>query len=203
MRLLALVFTTFALAVCASSAAAAQTADPNEKTTVTDIQWRISYSQEIPGNCAVFAFSQWTASKFKGWDVYKLGWTWTGTTTLATNSQISSAPKYDDELRYGGNTVSPPGGSHWVLLGDGSYRAGPPPAEAECQAMLAHSQTLFAGNQVTTFYRRTAACATKLAALTKAEKSYKKAKKKSKKVKSKAKKKLTKAQASFKKDCTK
>ena len=53
---------------------------------------------------------------------------------------MSPPPKYDDEFKYGGNIVSPPSGSHWVLIGNGSYRAGGPPAEAECQAMFARSQ---------------------------------------------------------------
>ena len=66
MRLTALAAATLTLLLGVASAAVAETDDPNEKTTVTDIQYRISYSQEIPGNCAVLAFSQWEAAKFKG-----------------------------------------------------------------------------------------------------------------------------------------
>ena len=72
MRLTALAVATLALVLGASSAAIAATGNPNEKTTVTDIQYRISYSQEIPGNCAVLGFSQWQAAKFKGWEAYQV-----------------------------------------------------------------------------------------------------------------------------------
>lgn len=205
MRFLALAATTLTLLLGASSVAVAATANPNEKTTVTDIQWRISYSQTAPGNCAVLGFSQWEAAKFKGWDAYKVGITQTGGGFITL--PVSPAPVYDDLLPYGGNIVSPPGGSHWVLIGDGSFRAGPPPAEAECQAMLARSQATIQGNKVTTFFRRTSVCSSKFAKLTKAQKAYKKAKakkgKKGKKARAKAKANLKKAEKSFKKDCTK
>lgn len=201
MRSVTVALAILATASGAAPAAGAATANPNEKTTVTDIQWRISYSVEIPGNCAVLGFSQWQASKFKGWDVYKLSFMWAGTTTVASPSPISSPPKYDDELKYGGNVVSPPNNSHWVLIGNGSYRAGPPPAEAECQAMLARSQAAVPDRKVTTRFRRTATCVSKIAALTKAEKAVKRAK--SAKAKSKAKKALSKAKKTFDMDCSK
>ena len=201
MRSVTVALAILATASGAAPAAGAATAKPNEKTTVTDIQWRISYSVEIPGNCAVLGFSQWQASKFKGWDVYKLSFMWAGTTTVASPSPISSPPKYDDELKYGGNVVAPPNGSHWLLIGDGTFRAGPPPAEAECQAILARSQAQIAENKVTTYYRRTSACAAKFDTLTKAEKANKKAK--SKQAKAKAKKNLSKAKTAFNKDCSK
>ncbi len=202
MRLPALALATLAVVLSASSAAVAGTKDPNEKTTVTDIQYRISYSQEIPGNCAVLGFSQWEAAKFRGWEAYQVA------VTLGTPPQsrtdtfpVSAPPKYDDELKYGGNTVSPPNGSHWVLIGDGSYRAGPPPAEADCQAMLERSRAAVPDGKVTTSFRRTSKCAAKFAKLTKAQKAVKKAK--GKKSKSKAKKKLSKAKKAFNKDCSK
>ena len=119
MRLPALAVATLALVLGASSAAVART-DPNEKTTVTDIQYRISYSQAIPGNCAVLGFSQWEAAKFKGWDAYKVAVTFGTPPASRTDTILVSAPpRYDDELKYGGNIVSPPNGSHWVLIGDG------------------------------------------------------------------------------------
>ena len=71
---------------------------------------------------------------------------------------------------YGGNIVSPPAGSHWVLIGDGSFRAGPPPAEADCQAMLARSQAVNPDHKVTTSFRRTSQCAAKFGKLTRAQK---------------------------------
>lgn len=204
MRIFALALTSLALLLGASSTAVAAS-DPNEKTTVTDIQWRISYSQTIPGNCAVLGFSQWEATKFKGWDAYKVGINQVGGSFLTFT--ISPAPTYDDLLPYGGNIVSPPAGSHWALIGDGSFRAGPPPAEADCQAMLGRSQATVPDHKVTTFYRRTADCAAKHSKLTKAQKAYKKVKnkkgKKARKAKSKAKASLTKAEKAFKKDCTK
>lgn len=201
-RLAALSLSAVALLLGASSSAlAAAKTDPNEKTTVTQIQWRISYSVEIPGNCMVAGFSQWQKSKFRGWDVYKLSFRWNSPgTPESSNSLLSPPPKYDDELKYGGNVVSPPGNSHWVLIGDGSFRAGPPPAEADCQAMLARAQAQIFENKVTTYYRRTAKCAAKFATLTKAEKANKKAKGKAK---SKAKKNLSKARKAFDKDCSK
>ncbi len=202
MRLTALAAATLTLLLGAASAAVAQTDNPNEKTTVTDIQYRISYSQEIPGNCAVFGFSQWEAAKFKGWDAYQVAVTFgTGTSSRTDSFPVSPPPNYDDMLQYGGNTVSPPNGSHWVLIGNGSYRAGPPPAEAECQAMLARSQAVMPDHKVTTSYRRTSECAAKFDKLTKAQKAVKKAK--GKKAKSKAKKKLSKAKKAFGKDCSK
>lgn len=201
-RLLALALATSALVLGASSAASAATVDPNEKTTVTDIQYRISYSVEIPGNCAVLNFSQWEAAKFKGWDAYQVAVTLGTPPASRTDTfPVSPAPTYDDQLKYGGNVVSPPNGSHWVLIGDGSYRAGPPPADPDCLAMLTRSQAAIPDHKVTTFYRRTTACATKFATLTKAQKAVKKAK--GKKKKSKAKKKLSKAEKAFKKDCSK
>jgi hypothetical protein len=185
-----------------SVASAATVADPNEKTTVTDIQYRLSYSQTIPGNCAVLGFSQWEAAKFKGWEAYQTAVTLGTPPASRTDSfPVSPAPAYDDLLPYGGNIVSPPTGSHWVLIGDGSYRAGPPPADPDCTDMLARAQASVPDHKVTTFFRRTTACATKFAALTKAQKSVKKAK--GKKAKSKAKKKRSKAEKSFKKDCSK
>lgn len=201
----ALLLTALALTLGSSTAAAATTNDKNEKTTVTDVQWRISYSQTAPGNCAVLGFSQWEDAKFRGWEAYKVGFTPVGGSfgTLV----VSPAPTYDDQLPYGGNIVSPPNGSHWVLIGDGSFRAGPPPADPECQAMLGRAQATILNNQVTTFYRRTATCVTKFAKLTKEQKAYKKAKrkkgKKAKRGKAKAKAKLKKAERSFKKDCSK
>ena len=113
---------------------------------------------------------------------------------------VSPPPLYDDQLPYGGNIISPPNGSHWVLIGDGSYRAGPPPAEADCQAMLARSQAAVPDHKVTTSFRRTTICAAKFATLTKAQKAAKKAK--GKKGKSKAKKNLSKARKAFDKDCS-
>ncbi len=202
MRLTAVAAATLTLLLGAASAAVAKTDDPNEKTTVTDIQYRISYSQEIPGNCGVFGFSQWEAAKFKGWEAYQVAITYGTPPSSRTDSfPISPAPNYDDQLKYGGNTVSPPNGSHWVLIGNGSYRAGPPPAEADCQAMLARSLALVPDHKVTTSYRRTSACAIKFDKLTKAQKAVKKAK--SKKAKSKAKKTLSKAKKTFGKSCSK
>jgi hypothetical protein len=205
MRILVLGLTAFALLLGTTSTAVAAKSDPNEKTTVTQIQWRISYSVTIPGNCAVLGFSQWEIAKFKGWDAYKVG-----TTPVGGSFQtyiVSPPPLYDDQLPYGGNIVSPPGNSHWLLIGDGSFRAGPPPAEADCLAMLGRAQTGTQENKVTTFYRRTSTCATRYAKLTKAESAYKKAKKKKgkkgKKARSKAKANLKKAQKSFNKSCTK
>ena len=43
-----------------------------------------------------------------------------------------------------------------------------PPAEADCQGMLARSQAAIVGNKVTTYFRRTTVCATKFDKLTKA-----------------------------------
>lgn len=114
---------------------------------------------------------------------------------------VSPPPLYDDQLPYGGNIISPPNGSHWVLIGDGSFRAGPPPAEADCQGMLARSQAAIVGNKVTTYFRRTPVCATKFDKLTKAQKAVKKADDKDSR--QKARKKLDKARKSFKKDCSK
>lgn len=201
MRLPALVLATLAVVLGTSSAAIAQTDNPNEKTTVTDIQYRISYSQEIPGNCAILGFSQWQAAKFKGWKAFRVSVTLGTPPSSRTDSfPVSPSPKYDDELKYGGNIVSPPNGSHWVLIGDGSYRAGPPPAEAECQAMLARSQAVIPDHKVTTSFRRTSTCAAKFDKLTQAQKAVKKAK--GRKVKSKAKKNLSKAKKAFNKDCS-
>lgn len=200
-RIPALAVAALALGLGAPSAATAEVVDPNEKTTVTDIQYRISYSTAIPGNCAVLGFSQWQASKFRGWEAYKVAITFGTPPASRTDSFIvSPPPKYDDELKYGGNIVSPPNGSHWVLIGDGSFRAGPPPAEADCQAMLARSQAQVPDHKVTTSYRRTSTCAAKFATLTKAEKAVKKAK--GTKSRSKAKKTLTKARRAFDKDCS-
>jgi hypothetical protein len=202
MRLPALALATLAVVLGASSAAIAQTDDPNEKTTVTDIQYRISYSQEIPGNCAVLGFSQWEAAKFKGWEAFQVAVTLGTPPSSRTDTfPVSAPPKYDDELKYGGNIVSPPNGSHWVLIGNGSYRAGPPPAEADCQAMLTRSQAVIPDHKVTTSFRRTSTCATKLDKLTQAQKAVKKAK--GKKAKSRAKKNLSKAKKAFNKDCSK
>jgi hypothetical protein len=201
MRLTALALATLALVFGTSSAAIAATANPNEKTTVTDIQYRISYSQEIPGNCAVLAFSQWQASKFKGWDAYQVAITYGAPASRTDSFPVAPPPKYNDEFKYGGNIVSPPTGSHWVLIGNGSYRAGGPPADPDCTDMLARSQTGVPDHKVTTSYRRTDKCVTKLDALTTAEKASKKAK--SKKSKSKAKKNLSKAKTAFNKDCSK
>ncbi|MBO9534057.1 MAG: hypothetical protein J7513_13885 [Solirubrobacteraceae bacterium] len=201
MRLAVLVAATLALVVGAPSAAVAQKADPNVKTTVTDIQWRISYSVEVPGNCAVLGFSQWQASKFRGWDAYQVAVTLGTPPSSRTDSfPVSAAPTYDDQLGYGGNIVSPPAGSHWVLIGDGSYRAGPPPADPDCQAMLTRSQGVIPDGKVATSYRRTSTCTTKFDKLTKARKAVKKAKSKS--AKSKANKQLSKAKRSFTKDCS-
>lgn len=201
MRLHALALATLAVALGASSAAVAQADDPNEKTTVTDIQYRISYSQEIPGNCAVLGFSQWEAAKFKGWDAVSVSVTLGTPPASRTDSfPVSPPPKYDDELKYGGNVVSPPNGSHWVLIGDGSFRAGPPPAEADCQAMLTRSQAAVPDHKVTTTFRRTSTCATKFDKLTRAQKAAKKAK--SKTAKAKAKKNLSKARKAFDADCS-
>jgi hypothetical protein len=186
----------------APSAAIAQTDDPNEKTTVTDIQYRISYSLEIPGNCAVLGFSQWEAAKLKGWEAVRVSVTLGTPPASRTDTfPVSPPPKYDDELKYGGNIVSPPTGSHWVLIGDGSFRAGPPPAEADCQAMLTRSQAAVPNRKVTTSFRRTSACATKFDKLTQAQKAAKKAK--GKKAKSRTKKNLSKAKKAFNKDCSK
>lgn len=201
MRLPAVVLATATLAAAvvlgASSAAMARTGDPNEKTTVTDIQYRISYSQEIPGNCAVLGFSQWEAAKFKGWEAFQVSVTLGTPPASRTDSfPVSPPPKYDDELKYGGNVVSPPNGSHWVLIGDGSYRAGPPPAEADCQAMLTRSQAVIPDHKVTTSFRRTSTCATKFTKLTQAQKA------ESKKAKAKAKKNLSKAKKAFNSDCS-
>ena len=87
------------------------------------------------------------------------------------------------------------------LIGDGSFRAGPPPAEADCQAILARSQAAVPDHKVTTSYRRTSACAAKFDKRTKAQKAVKKAK--GKKAKGKARKKLSKAKKAFGKDCSK
>jgi hypothetical protein len=202
MRLPALALATLAVVLGASSAAIAQTDDPNEKTTVTDIQYRISYSQEIPGNCAVLGFSQWEAAKFKGWEAVRVSITLGTPPSSRTDTfPVSAPPKYDDELKYGGNIVSPPNGSHWVLIGNGSYRAGPPPAEAGCQAMLARSQAAVPDHKVTTSFRRTSACAAKFDKLTQTQKAAKKAK--GKKAKSRTKKNLSKAKKAFNKDCSK
>lgn len=203
MRLPALAAATLALALVlgASSAAVAATADPNEKTTVTDIQYRISYSREIPGNCAVLGFSQWKAADFKGWEAYQVAVTFGTPPASRTDSfRVSPPPKYDDELKYGGNVISPPNGSHWVAIGDGSFRAGPLPAEAECQAMLARSQAQIPDHRVTTSFRRTAKCAAKFGTLTQAEKALKKAK--GTKARSRAKKNLSKARKAFGADCS-
>jgi hypothetical protein len=201
MRLPALALATLVIVLGASSAATARTGNPNEKTTVTDIQYRISYSQEIPGNCAILGFSQWEAAKFKGWEAFQVSVT-LGTPPSSRTDTFpeSPPPKYDDELKYGGNTVSPPAGSHWVLIGDGSYRAGPPPAEAECQAMLARSQAVIPDHKVTTSFRRTSECAAKFDKLAQAQKAVKKAK--GKKVVTRAKKNLSKAKKAFDHDCS-
>lgn len=198
----ALALAAAAFVLCVSPAVGASASDPNEKTTVTDIQWRISYSVTIPGNCAVLAFSQWEASKFKGWEAHQVEVTFGTPPSSRTDSfPVSPAPTYDDQLPYGGNIVSPPGGSHWVLIGDGSFRAGGPPADPDCQAMLSRAQAGIPTNKVTTYFRRTSACASKFAKLTKAQKAVKKAK--GNKAKSKAKKKLSKAKKAFNKDCSK
>lgn len=216
MRLPALALATLAVVLGASSAASAQTDNPNEKTTVTDIQYRISYSQQIPGNCAVLGFSQWQAAKFKGWEAFQVSVTFGIPPSSRTDTfPVSPPPKYDDELKYGGNTVSPPNGSHWVLIGNGGYRAGPPPAEAACQAMLARSQAAIPDGKVTTSFRRTSRCTGKFDKLTKAQNKQAKAQKAVKKAKgkkarsrakknlSKAKKNLSKAKKAFNKDCSK
>lgn len=201
MRRYALFLATLAATLGVSAPASAQTTNPNEKKTVTDIQWRISYSLEIPGNCAVLGFSQWEASKFKGWEAYQVAVTLGTPPASRTDSfPVSPPPLYDDQLKYGGNIVSPPTGSHWVLIGDGSFRAGPPPAEAECQEMLARAQAGIPGGKVTTSFRRTSTCASKFDKLTKARKAGKKAK--SKTAKAKAKKNLSSAKKSFGKDCS-
>jgi hypothetical protein len=199
-RLFALAVATLALVLGAPSAAIAATDNPNEKTTVTDIQYRISYSQEIPGNCAVLGFSQWEAAKFKGWEAYRVSVTvGTPPASRIDSFPVSPPPKYDDELKYGGNIVSPPNGSHWVLIGNGSYRAGGPPADPDCQAMLARSQA--GTNKVTTSFRRTSKCGAKFDKLTKAQKAVKMAK--GKKSKSKAKRNLSKTKTAFNRDCSK
>jgi hypothetical protein len=201
MRLPALTFAALAVVFAVAPAAVAATADPNEKTTVTDIQYRISYSREIPGNCAVLGFSQWQAAKFKGWEAYQVAITFGTPPASRTDSfRISPPPKYDDELKYGGNIISPPGGSHWVLIGDGSYRAGGPPAEAACQAILARAQAQVPDHKVTTSFRRTRTCAAKFETLTRAEKAVKKAK--GTKAKAKAKKNLSKARKAFDPGCS-
>jgi hypothetical protein len=201
MRIPALAFAAIAAVLGASSAATAQTANPNEKTTVTDIQHRISYSLEIPGNCAVLGFSQWEAARFKGWEAFQVSVTLgTPPATRTDTYPVSPSPQYDDELRYGGNIVSPPAGSHWVLIGNGSYRAGPPPAEADCQAMLERSQAVVPDNKVTTSFRRTSGCAARFATLTRAQKAVKKAK--GKKAASRARKNLSSARTAFNKDCS-
>lgn len=201
MRLPALAVAGLAVFLSAAPAALAATADPNEKTTVTDIQYRISYSRTIPGNCAVLGFSQWQASKFKGWEAYKVAVTFGTPPASRTDTfVVSPPPKYDDELPYGGNIVSPPNGSHWILIGDGSFRAGPPPAEADCQAMLGRAQAGIPDHKVTTFFRRTSACAAKFATLTQAEKAVKKAK--GRKAKAKAKTRLSKVRRAFGTGCS-
>jgi hypothetical protein len=201
MHIIALALATVVVVLGASSAAGAQTVDPNVKTTVTDIQYRISYSQEIPGNCAVLGFSQWEAAKFKGWEAFQVSVTLGTPPASRTDTFVVSAPpKYDDELKYGGNIVSPPAGSHWVLIGDGSFRAGPPPAEADCQAMLARSQAVIPDHKVTTSFRRTSECAVKFDKLTGARKAVKKAK--GRKAASKAKKRLSAASTAFNRDCS-
>jgi hypothetical protein len=202
-RLTAFALATLTLVLGPSSVATARADEPNEKTTVTDIQHRISYSQEIPGNCAVFGFSQWQAATFRGWDAVRVSIT-LGTSPPRTDTfPVSPPPKYDDELKYGGNTVSPPNGSHWVLIGNGSYRAGPPPADPDCQELLARSRAAVPDNKVTTTFRRTSDCAAKFAKLTAAQKAVKKAKGKSRKARSRAKKSLSKAEKAFNKDCSK
>lgn len=202
MRFIALIVATSALVLGVSSATSAQTANPNEKTTVTDIQYRVSYSQEVPGNCAVLGFSQWQADKFKGWEPYQVSITrGTPPSTRIDSFPVSPPPKYDDEVKYGGNTVSPPSGSHWVHIGNGSYRAGGPPADPDCQAMLARTEASVPDGKVKTYFRRTTTCVAKFDKLTKAQKAVKKAK--TKKKKSKAKKNLSKANKAFKKDCSK
>lgn len=201
MRTIALTLATSALMLGTASNAGAAVVDPNEKTTVTDIQWRIVYSTRTPGNCMVAGFSQWEAAKFKGWDAYKLSITFgTPPASSTYSASVSPPPLYDDQLPYHDSIVSPPNGSHWALIGDGSFRAGPPPAEADCQAMLARSQAQIPDNKVTTYFRRTTVCATKFDKLTKAEKGVKKAK--GKKSKRRAKAKLAAAKSSFTKDCT-
>lgn len=105
----------------------------------------------------------------QGWDAYQVGITVGVPPASRTGTiAVSPPPLYDDQLPYGGNIISPPNGSHWVLIGDGSFRAGPPPAEADCQGMLARSQAAIVGNKVTTYFRRTTVCATKFDKLTKA-----------------------------------
>jgi len=201
MRLAALAALSVATLATVPGIASAATANPNEKTTVTDIQYRISYSQEIPGNCAVLSFSQWQAAKFKGWDAYQVAITYGAPASRTDSFAVSAPPKYDDEFKYGGNTVSPPTGSHWVLIGNGSYRAGGPPADPDCQEILARSQAGVPDHKVTTSFRRTDSCVTKFDALSKAQKADKKAK--GKKAKAKAKKNLSKAKKAFDKDCSK
>ncbi len=201
MRLPALSLATLLVVLGASSAAVAQADNANEKTTVTDIQYRISYSQEIPGNCAVLGFSQWEAAKFKGWEAFQVSVTLGTPPSSRTDTfPVSPSPRYDDEFTYGGNTVSPPTGSHWVLIGGGSYRAGPPPAEADCQAMLARSQAGIPDHKVTTSFRRTSGCAAKFDKLARAQKAVRKAK--GKKVASRAKKNLSRAKKAFDSGCS-
>jgi hypothetical protein len=201
-RVSSLAVATLAVALGTSSVASAGTEDPNEKTTVTDIQYRISYSQEIPGNCAVLGFSQWQAAQFKGWEAVQVAVTLGTPPSSRTDTfPVSRPPEYDDAFKYGGNVVAPPTGSHWVLIGNGSYRAGGPPAEADCQAMLARSQAAVPDHKVTTTFRRTSECTAKLDKLTAAQKAAKKAK--SKKARSKAKRSLSKARKAFDKDCSK
>lgn len=192
-----------ALAILLCAPVAASGADnPHEKSTITDIQYRISYSLEIPGNCAVLSFSQWSKSKFRGWDAYKVAVTYGAPPASTIQSfPISPAPKYDDELPYGGNIVSPPASAHWALIGDGSFHAGPPPAEPECQAILARAMGQIPDHKVTTYYRRTDLCISRYDKVAKAKKAVKKAK--SRKAKSKAKKKLKAAEKSFSKSCAK
>src|SRR5262245_42039981 len=102
MRPTALAVAVLALVLDASTTAVAATTNPNEKTTVTDIQYRISYSREIPGNCAILAFSQWEAAKFKGWEVSGVAVTLATSGAPRTDSfSVSPAPMYDDQLKYG------------------------------------------------------------------------------------------------------
>ena len=202
-RLTAFALATLALVLGPSSAASAGTDDPHEKTTVTDIQHRVSYSREVPGNCAVLAFSQWEAATFRGWEAVQVSIT-LGTSPPRTDSfPVSPPPTYDDEFTYGGNTVSPPNGSHWVLIGNGSYRAGPPPADPDCQEMLARSRAAVPDNKVTTTFRRTSDCVAKFDKVTAAQRAVKKARGKSRKARSRAKTRLSKAKKAFDKDCSK
>lgn len=207
-RLAASTLAASVLVLGVSSTALAAGGNPNKKSTVTDIQWHISYSQQIPGNCMIVGFSQWEAAKFRRWEAYAIEVT---SGTPPYRNSVAPPPKYDDELKYGGNILSPSNGSHWVLIGDGTFRAGPPPAQQACHEILRNAQTSILNNKVTTFYRRTSVCTTKLSNLTDAQKAVEKARKakrknntpESRKKLTKAKERLSKAEQSFDRDCSK